>query len=47
MAAQIEKCHYTRKEYLALEEQAEYKNEYRDGKIIPMAGGTTNHNHTI
>lgn len=35
---------YTPEEYLELEEKAEYKNEYRDGEIIPMAGGTTNHN---
>ncbi|MEO1672489.1 MAG: Uma2 family endonuclease [Cyanobacteria bacterium J06631_2] len=35
---------YTPEEYLQLEEQAEYKSEYRDGKIIPMTGGTTNHN---
>jgi hypothetical protein len=35
---------YTPEEYLELEEKAEYKNEYRDGKIIPMTGGTTNHN---
>jgi Uma2 family endonuclease len=35
---------YTPEEYLALEEEAEYKHEYRDGEIIPMTGGTTNHN---
>ncbi|MFZ1029342.1 MAG: Uma2 family endonuclease [Limnoraphis robusta] len=35
---------YTPEEYLELEEQAEFKNEYRDGEILPMAGGTTNHN---
>jgi Uma2 family endonuclease len=35
---------YSPEEYLALEEQAEFKNEYRDGEIIQMAGGTTNHN---
>ncbi|MBR8826535.1 MAG: Uma2 family endonuclease [Gomphosphaeria aponina SAG 52.96 = DSM 107014] len=35
---------YTVEEYLALEEKAEYKNEYRNGEIIKMAGGTTNHN---
>ncbi len=35
---------YTPEEYLELEEKAEYKSEYRDGEIIPMAGGTTNHN---
>lgn len=35
---------YTPEEYLALEETAEYKSEYHDGEIIPMTGGTTNHN---
>ncbi|BCL36054.1 Uma2 family endonuclease [Nostoc sp. MS1] len=35
---------YTPEEYLALEETAEYKSEYIDGQIIPMAGGTANHN---
>ncbi|WP_088241403.1 Uma2 family endonuclease [Calothrix rhizosoleniae] len=39
-----EKTSYTPEEYLALEETAEYKSEYIDGKIIPMAGGSTNHN---
>ncbi|MBD2363807.1 Uma2 family endonuclease [Anabaena minutissima FACHB-250] len=36
--------YYTPEEYLALEEAAEYKSEYIDGQIIPMAGGTVNHN---
>jgi len=36
--------YYTPEEYLALEETAEYKSEYIDGQIIPMAGGTANHN---
>ncbi len=36
--------YFTPEEYLALEEAAEHKSEYRDGVIIPMAGGTTNHN---
>jgi Uma2 family endonuclease len=36
--------HFTPKEYLELETKAEYKSEYRDGKIVPMIGGTTNHN---
>jgi Uma2 family endonuclease len=35
---------YTPKEYLELEEAADYKSEYRDGEIVPMTGGTTNHN---
>lgn len=29
---------------LELETTAEYKSEYRDGLIIPIAGGTPNHN---
>ncbi|BDI14430.1 hypothetical protein ANSO36C_02320 [Nostoc cf. commune SO-36] len=45
MVLQTEKRYYTPEEYLELEEKAEYKNEYRDGEIIPMTGGTTNHNN--
>ncbi|MEH2067161.1 MAG: Uma2 family endonuclease [Nostoc sp.] len=44
MVLQTDKRSYTLEEYLELEEKAEYKNEYRDGEIIPIAGGTTNHN---
>ena len=44
MQIQTEKYYYTPEEYLELEEKAEYKNEYRDGAIVPMTGGTTNHN---
>ena len=44
MPTQTEKRYYTPAEYLALEEIAEYKSEYHDGEIIPMTGGTTNHN---
>jgi len=36
--------YYTPEEYLELEEAADYKSEYRDGEIVSMAGGTTNHN---
>ena len=36
--------YFTPEEYLALEETAEYKSEYCDGLIIPMTGGSTNHN---
>ncbi|XWK91094.1 MAG: Uma2 family endonuclease [Phormidium sp.] len=39
-----ERQHYTPEEYLAREETAEFKSEYHDGEIIPMTGGTTNHN---
>lgn len=44
MQVQTEKRLYTPEEYLALEEKAEYKSEYHDGEIIPMTGGTTDHN---
>ena len=44
MQMQTQKRYYTPEEYLELEEKAEYKSEYRDGEIVPMTGGTTNHN---
>lgn len=31
--------------YLLMEDAAEYKSEYHDGKIFAMAGGTPNHNY--
>jgi Uma2 family endonuclease len=34
---------FTPEQYLELEEQAEYKNEYLDGQIFAMAGGTEAH----
>ena len=39
-----EKRYYSPEEYLVLEEAADYKSEYIDGEIVPMAGGSTNHN---
>jgi Uma2 family endonuclease len=39
-----EQRYYTPEEYLELEAVAEYKSEYINGQIIPMAGGTLNHN---
>jgi Uma2 family endonuclease len=47
MQVQTEERYYTPEEYLDLEEKAEYKNEYRDGEIVPMTGGTTNHNKIV
>jgi Uma2 family endonuclease len=35
---------YSPEEYLALEETAEFRSEYHNGQIFPMAGGTPNHN---
>jgi Uma2 family endonuclease len=40
----IEQRHYTPEEYLELETIADYKSEYINGQIIPMTGGSTNHN---
>ena len=36
--------HYSPEEYLMLEEGAKFRSEYQDGRIIPMTGGTPNHN---
>jgi Uma2 family endonuclease len=36
--------YYSPEEYLKLEEAAEFRSEYHDGQIIPMTGGTPNHN---
>ncbi|MCL1468552.1 Uma2 family endonuclease [Argonema galeatum] len=44
MLAETLKSQYTPEEYLQLEESAEYKSEYRDGEIVAMTGGTSNHN---
>lgn len=44
MQIQTQKRYYTPAEYLELEEKAAYKNEYRNGEIISMTGGTTEHN---
>lgn len=35
---------YTPEAYLDLEATAEDKSEYRDGEIVPMPGGSTDHN---
>ena len=38
---------YTLDEYRKLEETAEFRNEYADGRIIPMSGGTIDHNRIV
>lgn len=38
---------YTITEYLELEENSELRHEFMKGEILPMAGGTTNHNEVI
>lgn len=38
---------YTVTEYLNFEENADLRHEFINGEILPMAGGTTNHNEVI
>ena len=47
MVMQVKPLLYSQEEYFKLEETAEFKHEYRDGDIIPMSGGTTNHNQIL
>ncbi|MEL6442057.1 MAG: Uma2 family endonuclease [Cyanobacteria bacterium J06621_8] len=47
MLIQSESTTYTLDEYRALEEKAEFKSEYDDGEILPMSGGTIEHNNII
>ncbi len=47
MTTQLEQKVYTPTEYLELETEAELRHEFINGKMIPMAGGTTNHNEVV
>ncbi|MFP4337524.1 MAG: Uma2 family endonuclease [Halothece sp.] len=38
---------YTPSEYLEFEAEAKTRHEFINGEIIPMAGGTTNHNELV
>jgi Uma2 family endonuclease len=44
MLTQTRHRFYTQDEYRQLQKTAEFRSEYRDGEIVPMAGGTINHN---
>ena len=44
MVTQLAKKTYTVDEYLELEIASDIRNEYRNEEIIPMTGGTPNHN---
>jgi Uncharacterized protein conserved in cyanobacteria len=46
MLVQTKQKFYTL-EYRELEENAEFRNEYRDGEIVQMSGGTINHSRII
>ena len=47
MTIATEKKFYTPEEYLQLEEKSAEKHEYRQGDIVLMTGGTTNHNRLV
>ena len=47
MTIAAEKQIYTPEEYLQLEEKSQEKHEYRNGEIVLMTGGTTNHNRLV
>ncbi len=47
MVVQTPPRQYSIEEYLAHEETAEYRSEYRNGEILPMTGGSINHNQII
>ncbi|MGI8502367.1 MAG: Uma2 family endonuclease [Hassallia sp.] len=44
---QTQQRYYTPEEYLVLEEAAEFRSEYHNGEIVPMTGGSINHNCII
>jgi Uma2 family endonuclease len=44
MQTLVQQKQYTPEEYLQLERESEIRHEYRDGEIVPMTGGTANHN---
>ena len=47
MLVQSKQKNYTLDEYRELEETAEFSNEYRDGEIVQMTGGSINHSRII
>jgi Uma2 family endonuclease len=47
MQAHTKQHFFTPAEYLELEAQAEFRSEYHDGEIVPMTGGSINHNRIV
>lgn len=47
MLTETPKKTYTLEEYRQLEESAEFRNEYHNGEIIAITGGSINHNRII
>lgn len=44
MVVQTQPRSHSPEEYLVLEAEAGDKSEYRDGEIVPITGGSTDHN---
>jgi len=47
MLVQSKEKFYSPDEYRELEETAEFRNEYRDGEIVQISGGSINHSRII
>jgi Uma2 family endonuclease len=47
MLVQNKEKFYSPDEYRELEEAAEFRNEYRDGEIVQISGGSINHSRII
>jgi len=47
MVQATEKTDYSPEEYLEIEASSEIRHEYMDGEIVPMTGGTPNHNQIL
>ena len=47
MLVQPQSQTYTLDQYRALEETAEFRSEYHDRRIVPMIGGTIDHNRIV
>jgi len=47
MLVQSKEKFYSPDKYRELEETAEFRNEYRDGEIVQMSGGSINHSRII
>ena len=47
MLVQSKEKFYSPDEYREFEETAEFRNEYRDGEIVQMSGGSINHSRII
>ncbi len=47
LAIKQQQTHLSIEDYLEQEEAAEFKSEYYDGEVIPMAGASINHNQIV